>query len=263
LLYAMVDVISSNRWLQPALAAMELCQMVTQACWNTDSPLLQLPHFTSQMLTTCKQANIESINDLMDMEDNSRLTLLKSCSLTPKQIIDIANFCNRYPDIGLTATFSNEKQVIQLVSSSGSNNSNNNKTNIVGSSSLNLSVTLQRDSEDEKDDSMGSSDDGGISMVACPRYPQAKSEGWWLIVGDPDTNEILAIKRLINLKQKTLQERLEFNAPENSGQYHYMLYLMSDSYLGVDQEFQLHFTVSSNSKSKQEHTSTTSSDTNN
>ena len=43
---ACVDVLSSNGWLSPAIAAMELSQMITQAMWNKDSYLKQLPHFT-------------------------------------------------------------------------------------------------------------------------------------------------------------------------------------------------------------------------
>lgn len=50
LLQAMVDVISSSGWLAPALATMELSQMVTQGMWNTDSPLLQLPHFDAELV---------------------------------------------------------------------------------------------------------------------------------------------------------------------------------------------------------------------
>ena len=44
LLQAIVDVISSSGWLAPALAAMELSQMVTQGQWDKDSALMQLPH---------------------------------------------------------------------------------------------------------------------------------------------------------------------------------------------------------------------------
>jgi pre-mRNA-splicing helicase BRR2 len=39
---AIVDVISSNGWLKPALAAMELSQMVVQGLWNRDSVLKQV-----------------------------------------------------------------------------------------------------------------------------------------------------------------------------------------------------------------------------
>merc|ERR1712020_305501 len=42
LIQACVDVLSSNGWLSPAIAAMELAQMVTQAMWSKDSYLKQL-----------------------------------------------------------------------------------------------------------------------------------------------------------------------------------------------------------------------------
>ena len=50
-----MDVLSSNGWLSPALAAMELAQMVTQAMWAKDSYLKQLPHFTPEIVTKCSE----------------------------------------------------------------------------------------------------------------------------------------------------------------------------------------------------------------
>jgi pre-mRNA-splicing helicase BRR2 len=40
-----------------------------------------------------------------------------------------------------------------------------------------------------------------------------------------------------------LQAKLEFNAPEDPGDYTFTLYFMSDSYLGCDQEYEINVTV--------------------
>lgn len=55
LIQACVDVLSSNGWLSPAVAAMELAQMITQAMWSKDSLLKQLPHFTPETIRRCKE----------------------------------------------------------------------------------------------------------------------------------------------------------------------------------------------------------------
>ena len=50
-----MDVLSSNGWLSPALTAMELAQMLTQAMWSKDSFLKQLPHFTTDVIKRCSE----------------------------------------------------------------------------------------------------------------------------------------------------------------------------------------------------------------
>merc|ERR1712001_746104 len=77
---ACVDVLSSNGWLSPAIAAMELSQMIAQAMWNKDSWLKQLPHFTFETI---------------QLEDDVRDKLL---GLTENEMADVARFCNRYPN---------------------------------------------------------------------------------------------------------------------------------------------------------------------
>lgn len=93
LLSACVDVMSSNAYLN-ALGAMDMSQMCVQAIWETDSPLRQIPHFESDVCTIFflpsspshnnisktiarfKAAHIDTVYDVLEMEDDARIKLL-------------------------------------------------------------------------------------------------------------------------------------------------------------------------------------------
>ncbi|GAB4837622.1 DExH-box ATP-dependent RNA helicase DExH12 [Ancistrocladus abbreviatus] len=210
LLQAMVDVISSNGWLSLALLAMEVSQMVTQGMWERDSMLLQLPHFTKELAKKCQEnpgKSIETVFDLVEMEDDERRKLLQ---MTDSQLLDIARFCNRFPNIDLTYDVIDNE-------------------NVRAGEDISLVVTLERDLEGRSE----------VGPVDAPRYPKAKEEGWWLVVGDTESNQLLAIKR-VTLQRKS-KVKLDFAAPAESAKRTYTLYFMCDSYMGCDQEYS--FTV--------------------
>lgn len=79
LLSACVDVMSSNAWLN-AVGAMDLSQMCVQAIWETDSPLKQIPHFDAEVIKRCRDAGVESVYDVIDLEDDQRNQLLQMSS---------------------------------------------------------------------------------------------------------------------------------------------------------------------------------------
>lgn len=70
-------------------------------------------------------------------------------------------------------------------------------------------------------------------LAVCCRYPGRKEENWWLLVGRPADNSCLVIKR-VPLKQKQTT-KLQFTAPEQTGQQELSLYFMCDSWNGCDQ----------------------------
>ncbi|CAB4065806.1 SNRNP200 [Lepeophtheirus salmonis] len=203
LIQACVDVLSSNGWLSPAIAAMELSQMVTQAMWSKESYLKQIPHFSGEVVERCKSSDVESVFDIMELEDEDRDKLLQMSDI---QMGDVARFCNRYPNIELTY------DIIH-------------KHNLSAGSPVNIEVRLER--EDEI-----------TGPVIAPFFPSKTRRrfGWWVIIGDPKANTLLSIKRL-TLQQKA-KFKLDFVAPRQ-GKYHYTLYFMSDSYLGCDQEYKV------------------------
>ena len=72
-----------------------------------------------------------------------------------------------------------------------------------------------------------------------PRFPKAKDEGWWVLIGEVDTGELVALKRLGFIRGRT-NITLIFPAPEVKGRKVYSLYLISDCYLGLDQQHEMH-----------------------
>ncbi|GAB4840529.1 DExH-box ATP-dependent RNA helicase DExH12 [Ancistrocladus abbreviatus] len=94
---------------------------------------------------------------------------------------------------------------------------------------ISLVVTLERHLEGRSE----------VGPVEAPRYPKAKEEGWWLLVGDTESNQLLAIRR-VTLQRKS-KVKLEIAAPAESAKRTYTLYFMCDSYMGSDEEYS--FTV--------------------
>jgi len=207
LLQAMVDVISSSGWLAPALGCMELSQMVTQALWDKDPPLMQLPFITREIATKCREKEIEGVIDLIEMEDEDRRELL---GLADSKLEAVAKWCNRYPDIDVKYEIAD-------------------KDELTTGDAVTVMVTLERELE------------GELGPVEAVRFPKQKEESWWLVVGDPKNNKLIAIKR-VSLAHRS-RVKLEFAAPEDAGDYKYLLYFMCDSYMGCDQEYDLDFSV--------------------
>ncbi|KAF9011604.1 Sec63-domain-containing protein [Hymenopellis radicata] len=90
LLSACVDVMSSNAWLS-ALGAMDLAQMY--------SPRRQVPHLEPEVIKRCTAAGIESVYDIMEMEDDKRTELLQ---MSTAQMQDVAAFVNSYPTLDVS-----------------------------------------------------------------------------------------------------------------------------------------------------------------
>lgn len=219
LLQATVDVASSRGWLHPALAAMELAQMCVQAQWDRDSPLKQLPYFDTQRIQAAVSSEVDSIQAFLECDDELRLDLLKD--LSPNSIAEIARVANRYPSLAL------QHEVLTEAS------------DIKERAPLRLALEIEREIDEEEYEANGERVD---TTVTAPFFPGSKDEAWWVVVGEPSTNQLLAIKRF-TISTKSFQLNLEFPAPRPAGQHALKLFLMADSYLGCDQEYDLDINV--------------------
>jgi pre-mRNA-splicing helicase BRR2 len=220
LIPAIVDVISSNGWLKPALAAMELSQMVVQGLWNKDNVLLQIPHFTKEIVDRCMayqgEDQIESVFDILSLDDDVRNDLLR---LPDEKMADVAVFCNNYPNIEVGFDVQDPDD-------------------ITASDPVQIVVKLEREVDEDDEDLQ---DESILGKVSAPLFPREKKEGWWIVVGNTKNNSLLSLKRVT--LQKTQKIMLEFMAPEEPGDYNLTLFCMSDSYLGCDQEYSVPISV--------------------
>ncbi|KAI4181858.1 MAG: hypothetical protein L6R41_006356 [Letrouitia leprolyta] len=208
LLSGCVDVLSSEGHLN-AMSAMEMSQMIVQAMWDRDSPLKQIPYFSDEVIKAANKAGLKDILEFMDAMDPEKAeskTLAKRLGLDNKQLSQVAAFTNdKYPDMEL------DFEVLD-------------KGEITAGAPSYLQIKITRNvEEDEEPD----------TTVHAPFYPQRKMENWWLVVGEEKTKSLLAIKRVTVGRQ--LDTKLEYVVP-GAGSHELTLYLMSDSYMGVDQD---------------------------
>lgn len=229
LLSAMVDILSSDGHLN-AMNAMEMSQMIVQSMWDRDSPLKQIPNFTPEVVKVANDfgyvftsnfperdstnllRRIKDIFDFMEAmnpdENADYNKLVKRLGLSQSQLAEAATFTNdKYPDLEL------EHEVLDQ-----------DEIRAGEPSYLNIKITRNLDEEDESEYD---------STVHAPFYPAKKMENWWLVVGDERTKTLLAIKRVTIGRE--LNVRLEYTVP-SPGDHDLKLFLMSDSYVGVDQE---------------------------
>ena len=78
--------------------------------------------------------------------------------------------------------------------------------------------------------------------AVCPLYPKIKQEGWWVVVGDRETNELLALRRVAFGSEA--RARLTFSHKKASDAdarvaKRPVAFLVSDCYVGLDQEVEL------------------------
>ncbi|SCV00381.1 LAME_0G09340g1_1 [Lachancea meyersii CBS 8951] len=197
---ALVDFMAGEGNLN-ATIAMDLSQMLIQGMWDTDSPLLQVPYFDSGMIDRCKKKGIETVYDIMALEDDERDEILV---FDDRELTSIATFVNAYPNVELAYALSEDSSVYKP------------------GAPINISVTLTRDEEPES------------LQVVADKFPQAKNESWWLVAGETTTKELYFIKK-VSLSKETQTYDLEISLNEE-GSHKLTLWCVSDAYIDADKE---------------------------
>lgn len=198
LINAMVDILSGEGFLN-ATIAMDLSQMIMQAVWDVDSPLKQIPFFTGNILEKCKELKVETVYDVMALEDKDREYIM---TVSDEKLIKLADFINNYPNIEMDYTIEHSKF----------------KTD----EQIMVHITLRRDDEPE------------TLIVTSEYYPYEKIERWWIVIGDSSKRELYALKK-VTLSTEAQQYDIPFELSK-VGKHDLTIWCVCDSYQDADKE---------------------------
>lgn len=253
-LQALLDVSADRGWLVTSLQVITLLQMVIQGRWWHDSSLLTLPHIELYHLACLRPQRgkgarqkgsmdfpvaIECLPELISACDARRDFLMEALKdeLSPAQIEQIQQVLEKLPRLEVAIVVrgwweGNTKEASKPVNilSNGGRRAETDWIQVHADQEYVLSVTISRLNRNkfQKWD----------SKAHAPRFTKPKDEGWILVVGDVESQEAVALKRVGYVRGRTTTQ-LALLTPEATGRVIYTLYMMSDCYLGLDQQYDI------------------------
>ncbi|KAM0936673.1 putative DNA helicase [Dioscorea sansibarensis] len=201
IIQAMIDISANSGWLLSALTCMHLLQMVMQGLWyEKDSSLWMLPSMNDDHLSFLNKLGILTLRDLLVLPDMKLQSLLLQSSAS-----ELYKDLQHFPRVQV-------KLRIQ-------------KSDNEGSKAPVLNIKLEKTNFRRS-----------TSRAFTPRFPKVKDEAWWLVLGNFTSTELYALKRISFSDQITTRMELP-NASINLQET--KLLLVSDCYLGLEQEFSI------------------------
>ena len=218
ILQAIIDVAADAGWLATALHAMNIMQMVMQGRQITDPSLLCLPHVDEEVAAALAKRGIEVLPQLVQLavkDPGTAKRILGASGMKGKKVEETAAVAGRMPLVDI--------DVAELKPVSETEDGV-------------LEVKLRRifkNHDGKHRESRGSS----APRAVCPMYPKVKEEGWWLVLGDRSSHELLALRR-VSFGNTTFA-KLSYAIPDGVTNPDLVVYLMSDCYIGLDQEVEV------------------------
>lgn len=238
ILLFMIDITSEKGYLDTTINLVTLMQMIMQGVWLNDSSLLTLPNlgpsevyklFNSKF-KICHLAELKNLiyggeiekicKFVVKVENTKNYTLEKifdECKIklnTHNEIREIKNALEKIPDIKLSyRCFKLNPKTLEKIYDSP----------IIPKTDTQISIRLEKINNQFD------------NLVTHSKFNKIKTCRWFLIIGNEKTNELLGIKKFSfrNITRKTI----DFTCPAEIDDDSLQLYLMSDSYIGIDQQY--------------------------
>ncbi|XP_023618052.1 activating signal cointegrator 1 complex subunit 3 isoform X4 [Myotis lucifugus] len=261
---AMLDVTANQGWLVTALNITHLVQMVIQGRWLKESSLLTIPHIEQHHLHIFRKWSpgvkgprvggpgfIECLPELIHAcggKEQVFSSMIENELPAPK-MKQAWNFLSHLPVIDVALSVkgwwddSEGHSELSITTMTSDKRNDHRWIRLHADQEYVLQVSLQRAH-------VGFHKGKQDNHAVAPRFPKSKDEGWFLILGEVDKRELIALKRVGYVRNHHVAS-ISFYTPEAPGRYIYTLYLMSDCYLGLDQQYDIHLNVTPASISAQ------------
>uniref|UniRef100_A0A0N4ZRT8 U5 small nuclear ribonucleoprotein 200 kDa helicase n=1 Tax=Parastrongyloides trichosuri TaxID=131310 RepID=A0A0N4ZRT8_PARTI len=234
---AMYEYAFLKGFLKTAINILILQQMIIQGRWHTDHYLLSLPYMDNSAVKTLgdhltipllqHQLNLVNMEKIDENIRNNAINYFKSKTiLNVNEIKKIIDVLIRYPIVNV------DKVTISSINSRGYIEPkmtrkfvDAEKIELNSNTSYTLFLKLSFKSTSKYDNSL-----------AYSKFTKQKSSSFIIILADSSNNLPLATSRISIFNGKSIS-RLLFTTTNKKGTFRYTLYIFSDSYLGIDQEY--------------------------
>nr|XP_022293850.1 activating signal cointegrator 1 complex subunit 3-like [Crassostrea virginica] len=252
ILQAMLDVSADEGWLVTSLRITQLIQMIVQGRWYHDNALLTLPHMTPFLISCLRPRGegarqkgfpditgpVQTLPEFLALFDGKfdAVMAMLGEDMSRNQVDQLYQVIGNLPQIQVNLQVKGwweggeGQQEARNVNTShtGGRRPESDWIQVHADQEYVIEVSLKRLNRVKKRD----------SKAHAPRFPKPKDEGWFLIVGDIESRDVIALKR-VGFVRGSSRQSLALYTPETPGRVIYTLYLMSDSYLGLDQQYDI------------------------
>jgi len=238
-LQAMIDISAEKGYLSTTLCIMTVMQYIKQGIYITDNILLSLPRMKKTIIPMLSYhgQSIQSLTELLPLTeiDLRSIFVNSKCNLSESDIKVNVDMIIGLPKIACKIEVND--QII-------GNLNNNNKKIILKSSEEEENVLSIRFNGLGNTAFESNSNPPINSKISAPRFPKPQQEGWWLILGDSN-DQLINLRRIgvIDAREMERTTIIKFKSPLSSLEGKLTLFLISDGYIGIDQQIDIDYIV--------------------
>eukprot|EP00933_Yihiella_yeosuensis_P027181 TRINITY_DN21096_c0_g1_i1.p1 TRINITY_DN21096_c0_g1~~TRINITY_DN21096_c0_g1_i1.p1 ORF type:complete len:656 (+),score=166.46 TRINITY_DN21096_c0_g1_i1:161-2128(+) len=221
---SMIEIACMREWFFTAQAMIEFRRSLVQGMDVKSSQLLQIPHFTEEVLKHTSRGK-NAVSNLVDFIGRDAEQRKGLGDMSADQLADIEGFCSYVSQVECKAITEVEDE----------------SEIVVGDvATVNCQLTRLNLKEGE-----------AIGPVHAPLFPEPKMEEWWVFLVEGSANaRIIAFERIKEPEQlMTAKLRFQVSRP---GKHSMTLYALCDSYTGLDKKVDISFVAKTEDEVKRE-----------